>query len=115
MTRRFGTLLIIAEALSLLLVELRGERLAELRHQAPGQERAGRHSERSSIQEVAQKCDLCIDTPYWNEKGGPGGKQACVQACPMEAIKFTEEVPSQVGDSGYKVNLRGEGWPLDKE
>jgi hypothetical protein len=33
----------------------------------------------------------------------------------MEAIKFTEEVPSQVGDSGYKVNLRGEGWPLDKE
>ncbi len=65
--------------------------------------------------EVAQKCDLCIETPYWNEKGGPGGKQACVEACPMEAIEFTREVPSQVGDSGYKINLRGEGWPLDKE
>ena len=64
---------------------------------------------------VAQKCDLCIDTPHWNEKGGPNGKQACVQACPMEAIKFTQEVPKQGGDSGYKVNLRGEAWPLDKE
>jgi len=64
---------------------------------------------------VAQMCDLCIDSPYWSEKGGPGGKQACVEVCPMEAIKFTYEIPTQIGDSGYKVNLRGEGWPLDKE
>ena len=64
---------------------------------------------------VAQMCDLCIDTPYWNEKGGPGGKQACVEVCPMEAIRFTGEIPTQIGDSGYKVNLRGAGWPLDKE
>jgi protein NrfC len=64
---------------------------------------------------VAQMCDLCIDIPYWSEKGGPGGKQACVEVCPMEAIKFTNEIPTQIGDAGYKVNLRGEGWPLDKE
>jgi len=64
---------------------------------------------------VAQMCDLCIDSPYWSEKGGPGGKQACIEVCPMEAIKFTNEIPTQIGDSGYKVNLRGEGWPLDKE
>ncbi len=64
---------------------------------------------------VAQMCDLCIDIPYWNEKGGPGGKQACVEVCPMEAIKFTNEIPTQIGEAGYKVNLRGKGWPLDKE
>ena len=64
---------------------------------------------------VAQMCDLCIDTPYWSEKGGPGGKQACVEVCPMEAIKLTNEIPTQIGDSGYEVNLRGAGWPLDKE
>ncbi len=54
----------------------------------------------------AQKCDLCADTPYWNEKGGPGGKQACVEVCPLKAIKFTSEVPTQIGDAGYVVNLR---------
>jgi len=63
---------------------------------------------------VAQKCDLCVDTPYWEEGGGPLGKQACVEACPMQAIAFTDKTPTQIGDTGYKVNLRGEGWPLDK-
>ena len=63
---------------------------------------------------VAQKCDLCIDTPYWDETGGPGGKQACVEVCPMQAIAFTDKIPTQIGDAGYKVKLRGEGWPLDK-
>jgi protein NrfC len=63
---------------------------------------------------VAQKCDLCIDTPSWNMEGGVDGKQACVEVCPMEAIKLTREAPTQVGDAGYKVNLRGEGWPLDR-
>ncbi len=66
-------------------------------------------------EQVAQICDLCLNTPHWNEKGGSGGKQACVEVCPMEAMKLTREVPTQIGDSGYKVNLRGEGWPLDKE
>jgi protein NrfC len=27
----------------------------------------------------AQKCDLCVGTPHWDENGGPNGKQACVQ------------------------------------
>ena len=60
----------------------------------------------------AQTCDLCANTPYhWDEVGGgPEGKQACVEVCPVGAIKFTKEVPVQKGDSGYKVNLRGESW-----
>ncbi|MHC4677323.1 MAG: 4Fe-4S dicluster domain-containing protein [Planctomycetota bacterium] len=60
--------------------------------------------------EHAQKCDLCANTPFWNERGGPGGKQACVELCPVAALKFTKEMPEQVGDEGYNVNLRGEGW-----
>jgi protein NrfC len=58
----------------------------------------------------ASKCDLCADTPHWNQAGGPSGKQACVEICPLGAIAFTTEVPEQTGDSGYKVNLRDEGW-----
>lgn len=67
----------------------------------------------------AQKCDLCLNTPYWKEQGGPKGLQACVQVCPNSAIKFTKEIPTQAGDSGYKVNLRKEdawgefGWPVE--
>jgi len=56
------------------------------------------------------KCDLCVDTPFWNETGGPGGKQVCVELCPVGALKFTKEIPEQEGDAGYDVNLRGEGW-----
>ena len=58
----------------------------------------------------AQKCDLCADTPFWKQRGGPGGKQACVEVCPVRAIKFTDQVPVQEGDSGYNVNLRNENW-----
>ncbi len=54
---------------------------------------------------VAFKCDLCLNTPYWNEKGGPNGKQACVEVCPMKAIAFTRNTPPQT-DAGYEVNLR---------
>lgn len=53
----------------------------------------------------AQKCDLCKDTPFWEQEGGPTGKQACVEICPMKAIRFTHEIPAQT-DSGYQVNLR---------
>lgn len=56
----------------------------------------------------SQKCDLCTQTPYWSEKGGIGGKQACVETCPVHAITFTTEIPVQQGDSGYRVNLRKE-------
>jgi protein NrfC len=58
----------------------------------------------------SQKCDLCANTPYhWDEKGGgPNGKQACVEVCPVGAITFTRQTPVQKGDKGYKVNLRDE-------
>ena len=58
----------------------------------------------------SSKCDLCIDTPHWNEKGGPGGKQACITNCPMNAIKFVAEAPNQKETDGYQVNLRNEHW-----
>jgi len=38
--------------------------------------------------QVRGRCDLCANTPYWNEPGGAGGKQACVEVCPMRAVQF---------------------------
>ena len=68
----------------------------------------------------AQKCDLCATAGFWNEQGGPGGKQACITHCPMKAIAFTTEMPVQEGNEGYNVNLRNEddiwqtlGYPAD--
>lgn len=63
-------------------------------------------------EDKANKCDLCTDTPYhWDDAGGgPNGKQACVAVCPVEAIRFTKEIPLQEGDKGYNVNLRGGIW-----
>jgi protein NrfC len=58
----------------------------------------------------ALKCDLCSDAPFWSQKGGVKGKQACVEVCPLGAIQFTKKIPEQKGDSGYNVNLRGAGW-----
>lgn len=58
----------------------------------------------------SSKCDLCVDTPHWNEKGGPGGKQACVESCPMQAIKFVSVIPNQEETDGYDVNLRNDHW-----
>ena len=57
----------------------------------------------------SSKCDLCLDTPYWNETGGPGGKQACVESCPFKALKFTDQTPEQTLE-GYNVKLRNEHW-----
>jgi protein NrfC len=62
------------------------------------------------IENKATKCDLCLETPYWNEKGGIGGKQACVESCPMKAIKFVAQMPDQTETEGYDVNLRNEHW-----
>jgi len=53
---------------------------------------------------IAVKCDLCQNTPYWDSQG----EQACIEVCPVKAINFTTVKP--VGYSGYRVNLRGEGW-----
>lgn len=58
----------------------------------------------------SQKCDLCSNTPHWNEDGGLNGKQACVEVCPLKAIVFTTVVPDQEGNEGYNVNLRGDAW-----
>ncbi len=62
----------------------------------------------------AVKCDLCVNTPYHWEScgGGPEGKQACVEVCPVGAISFTSIMPLQSDDSGYDVNLRNLDWGL---
>lgn len=60
----------------------------------------------NSEERHSQKCDLCTDAPYWSEKGGIGGKQACIASCPVHAITFTDVIPVQSGDAGYQVNLR---------
>lgn len=57
-----------------------------------------------SDRNIAIKCDLCQNTPYWDSQG----KQACVEVCPVKAIKFTTTKPA--GHEGYQVNLRGVGW-----
>ncbi len=64
----------------------------------------------NSEERHAEKCDLCVDSPFWGQKGGPGGKQACVEVCALGAIRFTKAIPEQRGDGGYNVNLRGSGW-----
>jgi len=58
----------------------------------------------------AQKCDLCSHAPFWNKQGGPKGKQACVEVCPLHAIQFSKRIPEQKGDRGYNINLRGNSW-----
>jgi protein NrfC len=58
----------------------------------------------------SQKCDLCANTPYLDEIGGPNGIQACVRVCPVKAIAFTTTMPDQGSDDSYAVNLRGPAW-----
>ena len=58
------------------------------------------------VTKKATKCDMCVDTPYYNKKGGPGGTQACVEACPVNALKVISEMPSQKDISGYDLNLQ---------
>ena len=61
-------------------------------------------------EKLARKCDLCTSAQFWEDKGGPKGKQACVEICPVGAIQFSKEIPVQKGDKGYKVNLRDSAW-----
>ena len=58
----------------------------------------------------AQKCDLCRDTPYLGESGGPEGTLSCMKVCPVSAIAFTRKMPDQKDESSYNANLRNEGW-----
>ncbi len=53
----------------------------------------------------AQKCDLCATSKYWSEKGGPDGKHACEEICPMHAIKYSDK-PKEDRVADYEVNLR---------
>ena len=68
----------------------------------------------NSAKGKASKCDLCAKAPYWSEPGGPNGKQACVEVCPMRAIKLVRETPRRMGNTGYDVNLRNENAALVK-
>jgi protein NrfC len=61
----------------------------------------------------SSKCDLCADAPYWSQKGGPAGKQACVTICPAKALKLVREAPSQLDVSGYDINLFQAPKPAD--
>ena len=56
-------------------------------------------------EEISTKCDLCLDTPHWSKKGGPDGHQACVDICPVKALKLVSEPPSQTDVAGYDVHL----------
>ncbi|MFO7962317.1 MAG: 4Fe-4S dicluster domain-containing protein [Desulfobacterales bacterium] len=60
-------------------------------------------------QKKSRKCDLCADTPFWEETGGVGGKQICIEVCTLNAISYTTDTPEQ-SDDGYRVNLRDEDW-----
>jgi len=59
---------------------------------------------------LAHVCDLCAETPFWDEQGGLNGKQACVEICTVGAIKFTQKPPMQEDDKDYEINLRGKSW-----
>jgi len=58
----------------------------------------------------SQKCDLCADTPYLGEQGGPEGTQTCVKVCPVNAIAFSRNMPDQKSEESYFINLRGPVW-----
>ena len=68
----------------------------------------------NSVKGTSSKCDLCLKAPFWSEKGGPEGKQACIEVCPMRAIRLVKETPKQMGNAGYDVNLRNENAALVK-
>ena len=58
----------------------------------------------------ARKCDLCSAAAHWDEAGGPDGKKACVEVCPMQAITFSKVIPAQDDPDSYTVNLRNRQW-----
>lgn len=61
---------------------------------------------------TSRKCDLCQNAPYHfhADGGGVNGHQACVAVCPVDAIRFTIEMPNQNGSQGYDINMRDASW-----
>lgn len=59
----------------------------------------------NSAKKKSAKCDLCESAPYWNERGGPEGKQACVETCPVKALNLVTKTPPQRDIDGYDVDL----------
>jgi len=57
------------------------------------------------VKNKSAKCDLCADAPFWSQKGGPEGKQACIETCAAKALKLVKEAPPQMDIAGYDVNL----------
>jgi Fe-S-cluster-containing hydrogenase component 2 len=53
------------------------------------------------------KCDMCVNTPYYNKKGGPDGAQACVEACPANSLRVVDEMPEQADLRGSGDQTRG--------
>ena len=60
--------------------------------------------------QVLESCDLCLDTPFWKEQGGLNGKQACVETCPLGAVRFSQDSISNTPNDKSEINFRGEGW-----
>jgi protein NrfC len=57
------------------------------------------------VKKKSTKCDLCADAPFWSQKGGPEGNQACIETCAAKALKLVKTPPPQLDISGYDVNL----------
>ena len=57
-----------------------------------------------------ESCDLCAETPFWDEQGGADGKQACVEACPLGAVRLSTGISENLQNAECEVNFRGEGW-----
>jgi protein NrfC len=58
----------------------------------------------------ATKCDMCLNTPFYNKKGGVAGTQACAEFCPNGSLRVVDEMPDQAdlrggSDRGYDRNL----------
>lgn len=48
------------------------------------------------VRNVPVKCDLCTNAPYWDNKG----TVACVEVCPVKAIKLVSPATSGVTPEG---------------
>ncbi len=57
------------------------------------------------VKKKSTKCDLCANAPFWSKQGGPRGNQACIESCPVKALKLVSEAPPQMDVAGYDVNL----------